>query len=72
MKIRDDLEGVVYLTTEEGVVVLKAGDTLPSGAEVGEHLTKKDEPKKSETVKEDADAGSKPRRGRPARAGSDS
>lgn len=26
MKIRDDLEGVVYVHTEGGVVVLSAGD----------------------------------------------
>jgi hypothetical protein len=72
MKIRDDLEGVVYVQTEEGVVVLKGGDTIPSGVELGEHLTKKDDAKKSESAEEDADAGSKPRRGRPARSGSNS
>jgi hypothetical protein len=57
MKIRDDLEGVVYVHTEGGVVVLKAGDTIPAGVEVGEHLTGKD----------DADAGVKRGRGRQAR-----
>ncbi|MDJ0010102.1 hypothetical protein [Gordonia alkanivorans] len=34
-KIRDDLEGVVYVAN----VVLKAGDTIPDGVEVGDHLT---------------------------------
>lgn len=43
MKIRDDLEGVVYVhTAGGGVACLKAGDTVPDGAEVGDHLTEKD------------------------------
>ncbi|QHJ86345.1 hypothetical protein SEA_KUWABARA_8 [Gordonia phage Kuwabara] len=33
-KIRDDLEGVVYVSGQ----VLKAGDTIPDGVEVGDHL----------------------------------
>jgi hypothetical protein len=62
MKIRDDLEGVVHVRTLGGVVVLKAGDTVPDGVEVGDHLTGKAAP-----AKESEDAGVKPRRGRPAR-----
>ncbi|OBB45668.1 hypothetical protein A5754_09140 [Mycolicibacterium fortuitum] len=43
MKIRDDLEGVVYVhTAGGGVACLKAGDTVPVGVEVGDHLTEKD------------------------------
>lgn len=33
-KIRDDLVGVVHV----GDAVLKAGDTVPRGATVGDHL----------------------------------
>lgn len=64
MKIRDDLEGVVHLHVEGSVVVLKAGDTVPDGVEVGEHLTKSAPAEKDD----DDDAGVKPRRGRPARS----
>ncbi len=39
MRIRSDLEGVVYAHGREGVVTLAAGDTVPDGVEVGEHLT---------------------------------
>lgn len=35
MKIRADLEGVVHV----GDVVLAAGDTIPAGVTVGDHLT---------------------------------
>ena len=39
MKIRDDLEGVVYVRSDDGTLTtLKAGDTVPSGIEVGDHL----------------------------------
>lgn len=34
MKIRDDLEGVVHVDGK----VLAAGDTIPDGVEVGDHL----------------------------------
>ena len=33
-KIRDDLVGVVHVSGQ----VLKAGDTIPDGVEVGDHL----------------------------------
>lgn len=66
MKIRDDLEGVVHVRTAGGVVVLSSGDTVPEGAEVGDHLTSKSAP-----AKESDDAGVKPRRGRPARSAAD-
>ena len=67
MKIRDDLEGVVHVRTPGGVVVLSAGDTVPDGAEVGDHLTKSAPAEKDS----DDDAGVKPRRGRPARSSAD-
>ena len=38
MRIRGDLEGVVYVHAADGVVALAAGDTIPVGAEVGDHL----------------------------------
>lgn len=39
MKIRSDLDGVVYVhTAGGGVACLKAGDTVPDGMEVGDHL----------------------------------
>lgn len=38
MKIRADLEGVVHV----GNVVLAAGDTIPDGVVVGEHLIEKE------------------------------
>jgi hypothetical protein len=40
-KIRDDLEGVVYVTRDHGAsppLVLRAGDIVPKGVTVGEHL----------------------------------
>lgn len=39
MRIRSDLVGVVYVQTSGGVVCLEAGDTVPDGVDVGEHLT---------------------------------
>ncbi len=38
MKIRTDLEGVVHV----GGLVLAAGDTIPDGAVVGDHLIEKE------------------------------
>ncbi|WP_165242129.1 hypothetical protein [Corynebacterium lizhenjunii] len=34
MKIRDDLDGTVYVHTPDGVVVLAAGDEVPDGGRV--------------------------------------
>ena len=39
--IRDDLEGVVYIPRNHGAsapLVLRAGDTVPDGVTVGDHL----------------------------------
>ena len=39
--IRDDLEGVVYIARNHGAtapLVLRAGDAVPDGVTVGEHL----------------------------------
>lgn len=41
VKIRDDLEGVVYPYTSDGItlgIALRAGDDVPAGVVVGEHL----------------------------------
>ncbi|MGO3325320.1 hypothetical protein [Gordonia sp. (in: high G+C Gram-positive bacteria)] len=62
MRIRSDLVGVVHI----GGVVLAAGDTVPDGVTVGDHLV-------AEKVKE-ADSGSTGRtrrRGSTSRATSD-
>lgn len=40
-KIRDDLVGVVHLPDGR---VLKAGDEVPEGVEVGDHLIKDEKP----------------------------
>ena len=48
-KIRPDLVGVVTITTEAGVVILAAGDQIPDGIEVGDHLVA--EPEAAETPK---------------------
>lgn len=53
MRIRDDLEGVVHVAG----VVLAAGDTIPDGVEVGEHLTGQD-------ATEEVDNGTRRRGGR--------
>lgn len=37
-KIRDDLEGVVWFDVDGKKVKLAAGDTVPEGIEVGDHL----------------------------------
>lgn len=39
MRIRSDLQGVVYVPVGGDVVCLAAGDEVPDGAVVGEHLT---------------------------------
>ena len=39
MRIREDLEGVVIAYTEDGTVTLSAGDEIPDGVAVGDHLT---------------------------------
>lgn len=66
MRIRSDLDGVVYAHTPDGVVCLKAGDAIPEGVEVGDHLAEK-----TTESKESDGAGSKPRRGRPPRSTTD-
>ena len=43
--IREDLVGVVLVATENGApIMLKAGDEVPEGVTVGDHLTVDDEP----------------------------
>jgi hypothetical protein len=37
-KIRDDLEGVIIVTTEAGPFILRAGDEVPEGVTVGDHV----------------------------------
>ena len=37
-KIRDDLEGVVWFDVDGQKVKIAAGDTVPDGIEVGDHL----------------------------------
>ncbi|MFF7681472.1 hypothetical protein ACFZA2_01835 [Microbacterium sp. NPDC007973] len=38
-KIRDDLDGVVVAVGETGQpIILRAGDTIPKGVEVGDHV----------------------------------
>jgi hypothetical protein len=44
MRIRSDLFGVVYAHLGDGVVRLTAGDPVPEGAQVGEHLADADSP----------------------------
>lgn len=40
MRIRSDLEGVVYVPGDDGeLLCLAAGDDVPRGVDVGEHLT---------------------------------
>lgn len=60
MKIREDLEGVVVVTTGPGsVVTLAAGAEVPEGIEVGEHLLATDAPAKG-PAKADATEGAAP------------
>ena len=40
-KIRDDLEGVVYVEVDSQRRELKAGDDVPEGVELGAHLLAK-------------------------------
>ncbi|GGO59113.1 hypothetical protein GCM10010910_01310 [Microbacterium nanhaiense] len=41
-KIRDDFNGITILRTDGGLdVILRAGDTVPDGLSVGEHLIAK-------------------------------
>jgi hypothetical protein len=49
-KVRDDFEGVVHLP-DQGLV-LKAGDEIPEGVEVGDHLV--DSPKESKPASKSA------------------
>jgi hypothetical protein len=43
-KIRADLIGVTIITTDAGPVMLAAGDEVPEGAVVGDHLTEPEAP----------------------------
>lgn len=43
-KIRDDLEGVTFVYVNGQAVSLRAGDRIPAGATVGEHLTASGKP----------------------------
>ncbi|NEW49338.1 hypothetical protein GV792_04680 [Nocardia cyriacigeorgica] len=57
-RIRDDLEGAVYLTHKGKLLTLWAGDRVPAGAEIGEHLlTRKPAPVPSGDQGEDAPSG---------------
>lgn len=58
-KIRDDLDGVVYVRAGADVVTLRAGDDVPEGVDVADHLVAGDE------------APDPKRRGRPAKASDD-
>ena len=53
-KIRDDLVGVVYLKDGRK---LAAGDTVPDGVELGEHVLAKT---RARAAKDDGDAKSEP------------
>ena len=46
MKIRKDLVGVVCVAAQDNgsPIMLKAGDEVPEGVTVGDHLTVDDEP----------------------------
>ena len=44
-RIRDDLEGVVIVATDGNPIVLKAGDDIPDGVEVGDHVKAGDDKK---------------------------
>ncbi|MCR6706556.1 MAG: hypothetical protein NVV66_18335 [Cellulomonas sp.] len=37
-KIRDDLEGVTFVYVDDQPIELRAGDEVPKGAKVGDHL----------------------------------
>lgn len=57
--IRDDLEGVVYITRDHGAsapLVLRAGDKVPDGVTVGEHLlASREKPAKAPAASEPAE-----------------
>ena len=58
MKIRKDLVGVVFVATENGSpIMLKAGDEVPEGVTVGDHLTVDDEPITTPDDGQDDDGG---------------
>ncbi len=38
MRIRDDLVGVVLVQTDAGVLMLAAGEAVPEGVSVGDHV----------------------------------
>lgn len=58
-RIRSDLVGVVCAYVDDAPVVLKAGDEVPEGAEVGDHII---DPVAGDEVPEGAPT--KPARGR--------
>ena len=63
MKIRGDLDGVVYVRLSDGgVACLQAGDTVPDGVDVGGHLINEGK---------DSDAGQPRRRRNPSRPPAD-
>ncbi|MGW6698854.1 hypothetical protein [Nocardia sp. NPDC055049] len=53
-RIRRDLEGVVYLQHRGKTVMLQAGDRVPTGAQVGDHLI---DTGKTEPVQPNGDQG---------------
>lgn len=58
-KIKSGLVGVVHVHTKSGVKVLRAGDTVPQGAKVGDHLVEATQTRrtKKQEVVDDAGAG---------------
>lgn len=50
--IRQDLIGSVIIHTDEGTVTLFAGDEIPEGVTVGEHLIHPDTPESDEPTEE--------------------
>ncbi|MCL2089850.1 MAG: hypothetical protein FWH11_01260 [Micrococcales bacterium] len=44
MKIREDLVGVVLAHADGGTVMLRAGDAVPDGATVGQHVLAREAP----------------------------
>lgn len=64
MKIRSDLKGVVYVQSEGGVACLAAGDTVPDGVDVGEHLTAEPEDGDEDDLDEKGTEHARGRRGR--------
>lgn len=70
MRIRSDLDGVVYAHLGDGVVRLAAGDPVPDGAVVGDHLIDSGTATAGEGD-DDAGAGNHRRRVRSTRARTD-